>query len=82
MKWKRYRFRTRSVDDPRPLKFNPAYPFWISGYGNDHAIVVAYLPVAENLLDYWDDAHDVDFTEHEDITFSSRFPRPDYFEEQ
>jgi hypothetical protein len=31
--WRRYRFRTKSVDDERPLIFNPAYPWWCSGYG-------------------------------------------------
>jgi hypothetical protein len=79
--WKRYRFKTYAVDDYRPLIFNPKYPWWCSGEGEDHAVIIAYLPEDEDLLKYWDDAFDVEFTEEQEITFSGRFPRPDYFEE-
>jgi hypothetical protein len=87
-KWKRYRFYTKSVDDPRPLKFNPKFPWWCSGYGGDanaedgeYAVVVAYLPHNEPLFKYWNDAFEVDFTREDEITFSDRFSKPDYFEE-
>ena len=79
--WKRYRFRTKALDDYRPLIFNPKYPWWCSGTGEDHAVIIAYLPEDEDLLKYWDDAYDVDFTEEQEITFTSRFPKPNYFEE-
>lgn len=80
-KWKRYRFYTKSVDDCRPIIFNPAYPWWCSGYAGDesYAIIVAYLPWGEDLWKYWDDAFSVDFTPEEDIVFTDRFPRPKYF---
>ena len=83
MKWRRYRFQTESVDDPRPLIFNPKYPWWCTGYAGDesYATIVAYLPDEENLLNYWDDASDVDYTEEEEITFSGRFPKPEYFKD-
>lgn len=82
-KWKRYRFETRSVEDYRPLIFNPKYPWWCSGYTGDmsSAVIIAYLPKDEDLLKYWDDAFNIEFTEEEEITFSSRFPKPDYFEQ-
>lgn len=76
--WHRYRFYTKSVDDPRPLVFNYRYPFWISGYGNDYAIIVAYLPTHEKLTDYWDDAYEVEFTKEKEITFTGRFQKPNY----
>ena len=76
--WRRYRFKTRSLDDYRPLIFNPNYPWWCSGEGDDYAIIIAYLPQTEDLLKYWDDAFDVDFTEEETIKFTSRFAKPDY----
>lgn len=82
-KWKRYRFKTHSVQDERPIIFNPHYPWWCSGtdgMGTEFAIIVAYLPVEEDLKKYWDDAYDIEFTEEDEITFSSRFPQPDYFE--
>jgi hypothetical protein len=79
MKWKRYRFQTKSVNDYRPLIFNPEYPWWCSGFGEDSATIIAYLPTNEDLFKYWDDAADIEFTEHEEIVFSSRFPMPKYF---
>lgn len=84
MKWRRYRFYTRSVDDVRPLVFNPHYPWWHSGDAGDSsfASIVAYLPVDEPLERYWDDAYEVQYTEEEAITFSDRFPRPAYYQEE
>ena len=82
--WRRYRFYTKAVDDPRPLVFNPAYPWWRSGYAGDgsSATIVAYLPANEPLDRYWDDAFDVDYTIEETITFSDRFPKPAYYAAQ
>ena len=77
--WKRYRFSTKSVEDYRPLKFNPSFPWWCSGFGDDYAVIIAYLPANENLKEYWDDAFDIDFTEEEQIIFYDRFPKPDYY---
>lgn len=89
-KWRRYRFTTMSVEDYRPLIFNPKYPWWCSGYSLtgaeggpniESAVIIAYLPEDEDLAKYWDDADDVEFTEHDKIEFSGRFPKPEYFEE-
>lgn len=83
--WKRYRFRTKSTDDCRPLVFNPKYPWWLSGYDgsftNDYAVIIAYLPIDEDLFKYWDDAYDIDSTTEDKIVFTDRFPRPDYLED-
>ena len=84
-KWKRYRLKTYAVTDYRPLVFNEKYPFWCSGYGEnsngEYAVIIAYLPKDEDLLKYWDDAFEVEFTEEESISFSSRFQKPEYFVE-
>lgn len=83
--WKRYRFYTYAVDDYRPLIFNPKYPWWCSGHGEDekgeNSVIIAYLPENENLLEYWDDAYNIDVDDCEEIEFSSRFPKPEYFVE-
>ena len=50
--WKRYRFETRSTDDYRPLVFDPRYPWWCTGYGDESAVIVAYLPSSEDLKKY------------------------------
>mgnify|MGYP003620840101 FL=1 len=83
MNWKRYRLKTYAVTDNRPLIFNPKYPWWCSGYGEDekgeYSVIIVYLPKEEDLLKHWDDAFDVEFTEEESISFSDRFPKPSYF---
>ncbi len=78
-KWVKVRFKTKSVEDYRPLKFNAKYPWWCSGEGDDYAIIIAWLPVEENLLDYWDDAYSIDSEEYEDIEFTDRFSKPSWF---
>lgn len=79
MIWKRYRFKTRAIHDKRPLIFNPRYAWWCSADGEDFTIIIAYLPSDEDLKKYWDDAYDIDFTEETEITFTSRFPKLDWF---
>lgn len=82
MSWKRYRFTTQS-EDYRPIKFNPSYPYWCTGYGmDDNAIIVAYLPKHDDLFEYWDDAVNIDFMETTKIVFTDRFPKPDWFKEE
>lgn len=76
--WRRYRFKTYA-DDNRPIVFNPKYPWWCSGFGNDYSVIIAYLPPTEDLEKYWDDAFDTEFTVEKKITFTDRFPRPSYF---
>lgn len=45
------------------------------------ATIIAFLPIDEDLLKYWDDASDIEYTEHDKIEFSDRFPKPKYFVE-
>ena len=83
-----YRFKTKSVNDPRPLKvLKPlGVPYWISGYKHDGnfelaaAIIVCYLPTGTNLAEYWDDAYDIETTPCNVIKYTSRFPKPDWLE--
>jgi len=82
LKWRRYRFYTHSEDN-RPIIFNPKYPWWCSGYGEDskgeYSVCISYLPENEDLLKHWDDASNIEFTKESEITFSERFPKPSYF---
>jgi hypothetical protein len=77
--WKRYRFKTKSIEDYRPIEFNPNYPWWCSGTGDDHVVIICYLPKDEDLLQYWDDAYDIECESRGSIEFSERFPKPSYF---
>lgn len=80
--WRRYTFKIRSVNDWRPVIFNPRYPFWCSGEAGDgsFATMVAYLH-DEPLENYWPDAFDASFTVSHKIEFTDRFPKPAYFEQ-
>ena len=81
MKWRRYRFYTESVDDYKPILWPPPGPYWCSGELETHAILVAYIPEGVDLLEYWPEAEVDDFTIETEVTFSSRFPKPDWWEE-
>lgn len=85
MSYTRYRFKTTSVNDPRPLQsLKPiGCPYWISGYEQEHfeptaAIIVCYLPQGTDLLTYWDDAYDITSETTDTITYTDRFPKPDW----
>ena len=77
---KKYRFKTKSVEDYRPLVDMSSIhmPYWCSGTAGDdsYVIIICYLPDNENLYKYWDDAYDIDVTDVNDIKYSSRFPKP------
>lgn len=80
----RYRFKTKSVHDPRPLidMASIKMPWWCTGYSYgdaadvESAIIVCYLPEDENLNNYWDDAYDVDEEFTDTIRYTDRFPKP------
>lgn len=68
-------------EDYRPIKWPIKHPYWCTGYGGDgRAILVAYADDEEEILANWPDAHDIDISEATEYTFTSRFPKPDWFE--
>jgi len=82
MTWRRHRFRT-TEEDWRPITFPPPGPYWCSGYDSkDNAILIAYLPASANLLEWWPEAYDDEFTEESEITFSDRFSRPEWWTDE
>ena len=82
-KYIRYRFKTKAIDDYRPLKDmkDIQMPWWSSGEGEDYAIIICYLPNETDLKEYWDDAYDIEEQKREEITYTDRFPKPDYIKE-
>ena len=80
MKW--YRFKTKAVDDYRPLKDMAEIqtPWWCTGTAMDdsYAIIVCYLPDDEDLYDYWDDAYDIDTEDRPEIVYTDRFRKPEW----
>ena len=77
---KRFRFYVPG-DDGRPLAFPPEGPFWITGYSDTHTAVVAFSPDEETLTraDRWPDAENIDDGGEQEISFTDRFPKPDWW---
>lgn len=85
MRMIRYRFKTNSVSDPRPIVDMALIkmPWWCTGFScttNEYATIVCYLPEGEPLYKYWDDAFDVEVENVSEIKYSDRFPKPEWCE--
>ncbi|MGO4302278.1 hypothetical protein [Cupriavidus sp. RAF12] len=70
-----------NADDPRPVIWPIPHPYWVTGYGDDHAIIVAYADDEEQILRQWPEATSIDANEAEAYTFTSRFTKPTWFKE-
>lgn len=77
---RRFRFLVPG-DDPRPMKAPPVGPFWCTGRSETHCVVVAFAPDAETLTSpsHWPDAEQIEDGGEQPITFSGRFPKPDWW---
>ena len=75
-----YRFKTKSVEDYRPLvdMKDIQMPWWCTGSGYDYVIIVCYLPKNEELEKYWDDAYDVEEKPVSEIKYTDRFQKPEW----
>jgi Ni/Co efflux regulator RcnB len=76
--WRRHRFYTSS-EDYRPIKWPPPGPYWCSGETDDAFILIAYIPQNVKLEDYWPEAERAEFTDEDEIIFSDRFAKPDWW---
>ena len=74
----RARFRI-SVADPRPIHWPIKHPYWITGYGDDYALLIAYADDEDEILSNWPEATEIDSEECDKYHFSSRFPKPEWF---
>ena len=80
MKKRLHRFRFFVPDyDSRPLDWPPPGPHWQTGIGDGYAVEVAYAHSEEQLLRFWPDAYQIDDMGYEEITFTERFPKPDWW---
>lgn len=77
-KYFRARFEANE-EDYRPVKWPPPGPFWCSGYGEDHAMVIAYLENEDQLFEFWPEAKNEDITGPEEIVFTDRFAEPEWW---
>ncbi|NDV50401.1 hypothetical protein [Salipiger sp. PrR003] len=70
-----------SDDDYRPMAWPPSGPYWNSGFVGDKFVVVAYAPDLETLTNdaHWPDAEEIDDLGEKQITFTDRFPEPEWW---
>ncbi len=80
VKWLRCRFEA-DKDDPRPTQFMPPGPYWITGWADDFSTVVAYVNREDQVRDYWPEAENIECVEVDEIVFTDRFPKPDWWAE-
>lgn len=76
----RARFKTHHRD-PRPVNWPIKHPYWVTGTRhNGDSIIVAYADDVAEIKTNWPEAFDIDATDVDDYTFTSRFVKPDWFE--
>lgn len=74
----RCRFKA-NPDDPRPIKWPVEHPYWVTGESFGCSILVAYADSEEQILENWPEAEELDSEQVEGYTFTSRFPKPNWF---
>ena len=74
----RARFKA-NLDDFRPVVWPIKHPYWCSGIGDDHAILIAYADNEAEILTNWPEATDIDAEETDSYLFTDRFPKPSWF---
>ena len=86
--WIRYRFLA-NLEDYRPVKWPALGPYWKSGEWDQFATMIAYIPRQESpvgtellLRRYWPEAADLDIQERDEITFTERFPCPEWWDSE
>jgi hypothetical protein len=79
-KWIKYSFKTKEIEDPRPLKFNKSYPWWLDYQSTCWTSIVMWLPETEKLTHYYDDAYDITTTISDNIVYTNRHPKPSWID--
>lgn len=79
----RCRFKA-NFDDYRSVNWPVKHPYWCTGYTGDdkYSIVVAYADNEEEILRNWPEATELDSEERTEYLFTSRFPKPKWFEDK
>lgn len=68
-------------EDYRPVVWPISHPYWCTGFSDAGNIIVAYADDEAQLLQWWPDAQNIDAEECSGYTFTSRFQKPDWFQE-
>jgi len=76
----RVRFIT-FIDDYRPINRPVRYPYYCTGKGFVHAVLVSYADGLDYIMANWPDAHVLGVEEVDSIEFDERFPKRFWYKE-
>lgn len=68
-------------DDYRPVKWPIKYPYWCTGETSRDFILVAYVDSIDELKELWPEAKDVESDKVDEIVFTTRFPKPQWYKQ-
>lgn len=66
-------------NDYRPVKWPIKYPYWCTGESVDAFVIVAYAENVEQIKWLWPEAYMIECEEVNEITFTTRFPKPKWY---
>lgn len=66
-------------DDYRPLRWPIQSPYWCTGENDSYFVLVAYINSVEELNSLWPEASNIECEEVDEIVFSDRFPKPNWY---
>lgn len=81
----RARFLIKRKDcgnDYRPIKWPIKYPYWCTGENDYSFIIVAYADDIKQIKSLWPEAYRIQSEEVQEIAFTPRFPKPEWYKEQ
>lgn len=61
------------------LKWPIKYPYWCTGESVDAFVIVAYAENVEQIKGLWPEAYMIECEEVNEITFTTRFPKPKWY---
>jgi len=70
------------AEDYRPTKWPIKYPYWCIGETEREALLVAYADSLEEIQELWPEADQVEWAEVDEVVFTSRLPKPDWYKEE
>lgn len=76
----RARFKVNG-EDYRPVTWPIKHPYWCTGWSGDRSVLVAYADDEAEILRLWLDAEEIDAMPATEYQFTSRFPRPAWWQE-
>ena len=63
----------------KPVIWPIKYPYWLTGENDTDYIIVSYVDSQEDLYKQWPEAQIIDEEKTDKIIFTTRFPKPEWY---